>query len=722
MNLSKPLLMTLTLPYRIGLWSRKLLPMQQCHTFGPSNVNGRQRIERIYVINLDRQPDRWAEMSRELKRVSDSSGAELAKLTVRHPAVDGTRFEQLSLDDGEVDPFYTLGDQLFVEPQPRAFPDRLELNRPIRMSRPEIAVARSHIGVWRRIAEGKQPYVLVLEDDIWFHRRFARNLDRAWGEIEAEGATAQRFDILYLSYKEVKYGAQKTFLSRSVFRPFRGLWFLSGYVLSREGAAKLLARLPCRGPVDLWMNYQYGWLDVRATRKAIINQRRDGGSTNSYSILPALTKIGVLDSAGESLFRIRPKERPVFAFGAKSSGLSSLAMALSMLGYRCCSDLDELPEAEFNKLLAVRTDRVFDAYVNIGSLTEKANTLRERYPRAKFIITTSQVETSKDKIFDALNDMSGADVAVLRADAANKWQVVCEHLRCAPPACSFPVIPDFGQRRLLDADPESRSVVRGKYLKRDGSPWVVDSQREWRGIRSVPAVNAARRPRAYVRFNDSLEDVNPKRWLLRDDTFGGNLALFRSANVDCSAGIGAVLSVRKESLGVRDYSAASISSCDQFVFGRFEASIRAAKVSGIVTGFFLHRDSPRQEIDVEIVGKRSDRLLVNVFYNPGDEGARFDFGYRGAPTVVELGFDASKSTHRFGIEWEPCEIRWLVDEQIVHRRFNWDPTPIPQLPMTLHVNVWPARSRELAGRLASRRLPATAVVRSISVEANLNGR
>ena len=38
-------------------------------------------------------------------------------------------------------------------------------------------------------------------------------------------AASKRFDILYLSYKEVKHGAQKTFLSSSVFRPVRGLWY-----------------------------------------------------------------------------------------------------------------------------------------------------------------------------------------------------------------------------------------------------------------------------------------------------------------------------------------------------------------------------------------------------------------------------------------------------------------------------------------------------------------
>lgn len=721
MNLSRPLLAPTKLLHSIGLKSRRLLPRQQCHTFGPTTESERHRIERIYVINLDRQPDRWAEMSRELSQVLDSSRAALTKRAVRYPAVDARSFAQPPLEEEEVDPFYTLGDQLFVEPEPRALPDRLELDRPIRMSQPEIAVVRSHIGVWRRIAAGEHAYALVLEDDVWFQRGFARHLDRAWTEMDGEGGETQRFDILYLSYKEVKHGAQKTFLSRSVFRPVRGLWYLSGYVVSREGAAKLLTVLPCRGPVDLWINHQFGALDVQATKRSIISQRRDGGSTNSYSILPALTKIGVLESEGESLFRIRPQERPVFAFGAEGSGLSSLAMALSMLGYRCCSDLQDLPATELEHLLAGRPDRVFDAYVNIGSLQAKAGTLGERYPRAKFIITTSQDGSSDASTLDIVEGVSGRNVAVLPAEAANKWKVVCEHLRCPPPVCPFPEITDVGQRRLLDASVEPSPVAAGKDAKRDSSPWVVESRRGWGGIRSVPAANLSTRIGTHVSFNNQLENLDTKRWFLRDDTFAGNVALFRPSNVALCAGIGAVLTVKRESLGVRGYSAASISSRDRFLFGRFEADLQATKVPGIVTGFFLHRDSPRQEIDVEIVGSRSDRLLVNVFYNPGGEGASFDYGYRGSPSCIELGFDASESAHRYAIEWGPGQIRWLIDEQLVHERANWDPTPIPQLPMTLHVNTWPSRSRELAGRLAGRRLPATAVVRSIAVEASLAG-
>jgi hypothetical protein len=48
------------------------------------------------------------------------------------------------LDDGDVDPFYTLSDQLFVEPQPNALPDAFDLTRPIRMSRRSCRCALAH--------------------------------------------------------------------------------------------------------------------------------------------------------------------------------------------------------------------------------------------------------------------------------------------------------------------------------------------------------------------------------------------------------------------------------------------------------------------------------------------------------------------------------------------------------------------------------------------------
>ena len=713
MNPTRGMLAPTRFLYRLGLRSRRLLPKQRCRAFGPAHAA--EKIERIYVINLDRQPNRWAETRRELDQMLDCSGNVLTERTVRIPADDAMSFTRSPEADDDVRPIYTLRDQLFVEPQLRVLPDRFDLDRPIRMTWPEVAVARSHVGVWRRIANGEDAYALVLEDDAWFKPGFGRYVDRAWRELAPDSDGTAHFDILYLSYQEVRGGAQKTLLSASVFRPVRGLWLLSGYVLSREGARRLLRLLPCSGPVDLWVNHQFDALEVRATRRSLISQRSDWTSTNSYSILPTLSRIGVLDGEGQSLFQNRPQQRPVFAFGEEGSGLSSLAMALSMLGYRCCSDLQDLPEEERAELLSGSADRVFDAYVNIGSLKEVAATLRKRHPAAKFMVTTSNSAASNGSGVSLPDGLGEDDVAVLHLDAADKWKTVCEHLKCAPPVCSFPEIADLGQRPLLDRGDGTRPPVALSEPRRDLSPWVVEPRPAWRGIRAGRPTSATPR----VSFDDYLESLDTDRWLLRDDTFPGNLGLFRPANVEFRAGIGAVLIVRREPLGVRDFSAGSISSREQFLFGRFEVTLRASNVPGVVTGFFLHRDSPRQEIDVEIVGKRADRLLVNVFYNPGTEGARFDYGYRGAPSIIELGFDASKLPHRFAIEWGEDRIRWLVDDLLVHERVNWDPTPIPRLPMTLHVNSWPSRSRELAGRLAQRRLPATAVARSIAVEASV---
>ena len=150
----------------------------------------------------------------------------------------------------------------------------------------------------------------------------------------------------------------------------------------------------------------------------------------------------------------------------------------------------------------------------------------------------------------------------------------------------------------------------------------------------------------------------------------------------------------------------------QFVV-KIWASDNTAQVEGLVTGVFLHRDSPRQEIDIEFLGKDPRKMLINVYYNPGCDGARFDYGYRGTPVLVDLGFDAMSDFHAYAMEWEPDEIRWYVDGVLVHRRVNWEPTPVPHLPMKFHINIWPSMSRELAGKVDRKLLPATAQIQSV---------
>jgi GR25 family glycosyltransferase involved in LPS biosynthesis/shikimate kinase len=717
MNLARPSLKIVSFVFKSWLALLRHLPKQKCEAFG---ANGHQNpcIGKVYVINLDRAPSRWSKIQIEMQSILDASGKNLLNLTERHVAVDANKFLSDPSKDADIDPFYTLGDQLFVEPQPLVFPTKFELNSPIRMSRAEIAVARSHINVWRKVALGDQEYVMILEDDVWFRNGFTKHLDQGWKEVVGGYNKKNKFDVFYLSYKEAKHGAPKSYITSNIFCPVRGLWHLSGYILSREGAKKLLQLLPCRGPVDLWINHHFESLDVFASKKPIISQRRDVKSSNSYSILPALTTIGAINSEGPSLFNSRPTEQPVFAVGFQGSGHSSLAMALGMLGYRCCSDLDSLPDIELEKLLKGEEDRVFNAYVNIGFLEREIKKLRHCYPNAKFILTTTEERSENYDFLSIKNKLNGSDFVILQADDPNQWQVICEHLRCAPPSSSFPRLRDLDKRLIQQESTQDDWPSKYKNPKRDKSPWVVEPRKWWQGIRSVAVedVNVSRVK--ITRISDFTKNIDTKQWLLRNDTFTDNLALFRPANVEVRTGVGAILVVKSDSLGVRDYSAASICSRNQYLYGEFEANLQASNVPGVVTGFFLHRNSPRQEIDIEIAGNRPDQLMVNVFFNPGCEGANFDYGYRGTPTYIDLGFDASREIHRFTIAWSPNEIIWKVDGRIVHRRAIWDPTPIPHLPMSLHVNSWPTRSVELAGRINKRRLPGTAILGSIALEAN----
>lgn len=719
MNLSSPVSKAWIFLFRMAIKIRRILPKERTQSFGIKNAVVQSLVEQIIVINLDRQPARLKEVEKELRNLIDYFGKELWHLTERYAAIDANSSLHDSSKDSDIDQFYTLGEQLFVEPQPLSMPTQMDLNSPIRMSQQEIAVARSHINIWRKIANSNNNYVLILEDDIWFLPGFANKMDKAWNEINNYIDSVKKFDILYLSYKEVKNGAPKSVISKNIFRPERGLWFLSGYIISREGARKLLELLPCKGPIDLWVNHQFKYLNILAISQPIISQRQDVFSTNSYSILPSLTKIGAITSEGAALFNIRPIERPVFAFGTENSGLSSLAMGLSMLGYRCCSDLQSLPNYEKELLLKGNKGKVFDAYVNIKSLLGEIETLKKHYPQAKYIIATSDKKNNCENYFKILKALNGLNFIVLKLEEENKWKVVCEYLRCSPPISSFPKMPDLGQRPIICENSKIDFDNDFKTPKRDKSPWVINSNKFWHGIQIDSKLCKLTTISKKIKLKDCLGFLNTQQWFLRNDTFTGNLGLFKPDNIEFRSDQGMFLTVKKESMGVREYSASSITSCHNFLFGRFEASIKASKTPGVITGFFLHRDSPRQEIDIEITGNRTDRLLVNVFYNPGDEGAKFDYGYRGSPSFIKLGFDASESYHQYAIEWDPTEIRWFVDNRLVHRRVNWDPTPIPHLPMALNLNIWPSRSRELAGRLNERKLPTTTYLKSISIDANI---
>ncbi len=682
-------------------------------------------------------------MQQELQQIYNDSGAPLIELTKRFSAINAKDYAGPPAES-IIETYYSLADQLYVEPQPAISTGRVNIDQRIQMTRQEVAVALSHIEVWKRIASGEHGYTLVLEDDICFHRKFAQIMDHAWKDLRNAYGYPPSFDVLYLSYKEVETKAQKSDVSDFVFRAYCGLWFLSGYVLSKRGARKLLSLLPVRGPIDLWINHQFEKLNVFATSISIINQRLDHRSDNSYSILPVLSKIGILKKEKPLQFAPRPLKGPVFAVGENGAGLTSLAMALSMLGYRCCSDINELPTTECENLFRNKKGRVFNAYVNIGSLDGHYEEIANVYPDARFIIAENAKGDLSELKVEKCNEHEESDnkgnqrdihklvhqiqqlsdnLLILPAQELDKWKSICEFLECVSPTAEYPSFVDQTQRRIsLGAINVSRDhFPRTHRLKFDVTPWIASLSKNWIGV-PTDGGNFEEMADEWSTVCEFFRKLDNSFWLLRDDTFPSNLALFDPSNFTTTNDSTARLILHKESSGVRDYTSASICSRQKFLYGRFEAEIKPASVPGVVTGVFLHRNSPRQEIDIEFLGKDTTKVLLNVYYNPGGEGARFEYGYRGTPVLIDLGFDASEDFHRYRVEWYPATIRWFVDNRLVHARYNWEPSPIPHLPMQFHVNLWPSRSVELAGRLLDRKLPASSAIRSIHLKKELRGR
>lgn len=445
------------------------------------------------------------------------------------------------------------------------------------------------------------------------------------------------------------------------------------------------------------------------TQKSIIPQRSDEVSVNFYSVLPILSKIGVLNDSSPSVFKNKPTTLPVFAIGKENGKLTSLAMALSMLGFSCCSDLHKLPKSEEKSLIENLNNRKFNTYVNIKYIDEHLKELCQIYPQSYLIIFSKGFK--KEELKNLKKDWSDR-VLIINEQQSGKWKSICEFFGIVPPISPFPDLLGLGQR--MNIAEENKSInstnIHSQWLEADNSPWILPQSDEWLGL-DIEAGNLI----SQIKDEESYDLKNKKLWSLREDTFPGNECMFTPSNLSINKEYNYIFTAKRQNMEVRQYSSAAITSNKSFLYGRFEAKLKPPKVSGLVTGIFLHRDSPRQEIDIEFTGNNPTKMLTNVYYNPGVEGARFDYGYRGTPLQIELGFDVSEEYHLYAIEWTPNEIRWYVDDILIHTRKNWAPTPIPHLPMKFHINLWPTRSSELAGSIDNSRLPANLYLESTRV-------
>ncbi|SLN30765.1 Beta-glucanase precursor [Pseudoruegeria aquimaris] len=117
--------------------------------------------------------------------------------------------------------------------------------------------------------------------------------------------------------------------------------------------------------------------------------------------------------------------------------------------------------------------------------------------------------------------------------------------------------------------------------------------------------------------------------------------------------------------------------------GRYEAVLRAAGGTGLVTGFFTYTGpaygSRHDEIDIEILGQSPDHLHAAWFVD-GDLQSR----------RIPLGFDASAGFHHFAFTWEPGRITWEAEGRVLLVIEEGPGRPLPRVPGRLFANLWAA--------------------------------
>lgn len=123
------------------------------------------------------------------------------------------------------------------------------------------------------------------------------------------------------------------------------------------------------------------------------------------------------------------------------------------------------------------------------------------------------------------------------------------------------------------------------------------------------------------------------------------------------------------------FLSAEVRTESYFKYGYFGAYMKPSGVIGTASTFFLYSGNPHDEIDIEFLGRYHNKVQFNYFKN----------GVGGHEYWYELGFDATKEFHHYGIYWGEQEITWYVDYQPVYRLVG---NETPSAECQLICNAW----------------------------------
>lgn len=180
--------------------------------------------DKIIYINLDRRQDRKKNMENIIKQHN------LKSITERFPAIDGKKLDFEDIDRK------LISDKAIKDAQ-----ENLRLYTTMTIG--GIGCALSHHAIYKKIVDKKINRCLILEDDINLVDEFNERIKN----IE-ENLLGLDFDLFFLGYHNtsIKY----TYDYNLNFIEFNRVYGLFGYIVTLEGAKKLLNMFPLNMQID----------------------------------------------------------------------------------------------------------------------------------------------------------------------------------------------------------------------------------------------------------------------------------------------------------------------------------------------------------------------------------------------------------------------------------------------------------------------------------------
>lgn len=204
-------------------------------------------VDNIYVINLERRPERLNRMRLSLEKLG-------LKVQV-WPATDGKELTEekinklgITIIPGYLDPYH---------------------QRPVTYG--EIGCFLSHYYIWRDIINQNYSSAVILEDDVRFERNVKARFESALQEINLD-----EIDFIYLGRKAQAERKSEKRISPSFVRPDYSYWTI-GYLVTNRGVRKLLDAQPLHNllPVDEFLPLMFdkqphkAWTNFYPTRNLV---------------------------------------------------------------------------------------------------------------------------------------------------------------------------------------------------------------------------------------------------------------------------------------------------------------------------------------------------------------------------------------------------------------------------------------------------------------------